>query len=514
MDGMTPRGSERLAAFPRLPASRRAPGRGVASFVADIEEAFRRAAGRSAARARALGRPVLAWTAAPLPRELQVDPVAAFDRARAVAQERVLWRSAGEPFALVGIGAAWSVEAAGEGRFGQAAAAWQSLLQDAATSDEATGRAAPEEPIAGPVAFGAFAFGPESPTDRVWHGFPAGRLTLPRVAVVRRAEAARLIVAALIDPPRGPAGLPDHEVHASVTACVEAIAGGGEAADAADARPDAADLAVDEFPPRAAWCAAVSDTARAIREQAFRKAVLARSLRIRAARLDPIAAVRALDEAYPDCTLFAVAVGGRCFFGATPERLVRLANGTVRVTALAGSARRGATADEDARLGAALLAGAKDRTEHAIVVEFLRDALSAVCTVVSAPADPVVLKLRNVQHLATPITGVLRGRHTALDLVARLHPSPAVGGAPRAEALRWIRAREGWERGWYAGPIGWVDGTGGGEFAVAIRSALVTGAEARVFAGCGIVAASDPDREYAESCLKLQPVLSALARGR
>jgi menaquinone-specific isochorismate synthase len=121
-----------------------------------------------------------------------------------------------------------------------------------------------------------------------------------------------------------------------------------------------------------------------------------------------------------------------------------------------------------------------------------------------------LMKLRNVQHLFTPIVGrVDRGR-SILDLVARLHPTPAMGGFPREPALEIIRRFEGMDRGWYAAPVGWMDARGEGEFAVAIRSALLHGAEATLFAGCGLVVGSDPEREYAESCLKLRPVLAAL----
>jgi isochorismate synthase len=255
----------------------------------------------------------------------------------------------------------------------------------------------------------------------------------------------------------------------------------------------------------------VAAGAREVREGLLKKVVLARGVKVRATGFDAADTLRRLRADYPTCTLFAIVRGDRCFLGATPERLVRVRGGEVNAMALAGSAPRGETEEEDRRFGAMLLAGPKDRLEHAVVVEVLREALTTVCTSVSVAEAPTLLRFRNVQHLHTPIVARLRGRSTVLDLVRLLHPTPAVGGVPREKALQWIGRHEGLDRGWYAGPVGWIDRAGEGEFAVAIRSALVRRDEATLFAGCGIVGDSDPDQEYAESGLKLRPMLSALA---
>ncbi|HET7034704.1 MAG TPA: chorismate-binding protein, partial [Thermomicrobiaceae bacterium] len=158
-----------------------------------------------------------------------------------------------------------------------------------------------------------------------------------------------------------------------------------------------------------------------------------------------------------------------------------------------------------------LLASAKDRGEHAIVVRALAEGLAGICRELEMPAEPKLLSVANIHHLHTPLRARLQPGRTLLDAVERLHPTPAVGGWPRDPALRFIRAQEGLDRGWYAAPVGWLDRHGAGEFAVALRSALVEGASATLFAGCGIVADSDPDQEYAESAIKLRPMLSALA---
>jgi len=145
-----------------------------------------------------------------------------------------------------------------------------------------------------------------------------------------------------------------------------------------------------------------------------------------------------------------------------------------------------------------------------VVVEAIREAMAAACTEVTVADAPRLVRISNVQHLYTQVQGRLRDRHGLLDLAGRLHPTPAVGGMPRAAALAWIAAREGFERGWYAGAVGWLDAGGDGELAVAIRSALLRGSRATLFAGCGIVGDSDPEAEYAESCLKLRPLAEAL----
>ena len=210
--------------------------------------------------------------------------------------------------------------------------------------------------------------------------------------------------------------------------------------------------------------------------------------------------------------------------GATPERLICARAGTseretlavapssyvIQTMALAGSAPRGATEIEDEQLGMDLLKSEKNQIEHRVVVETVRAVLSTLCSRVWVANEPHLLKLKNIQHLETPITGDLLPGHSILEAIEDLHPTPAVGGYPRHVALETIRRTEQLDRGWYAGPIGWVGAGGSGEFAVALRSGLIAGGTATLFAGCGIVADSEPESEYAESCLKLQVMLRGL----
>ncbi len=213
-----------------------------------------------------------------------------------------------------------------------------------------------------------------------------------------------------------------------------------------------------------------------------------------------------------ESTIFAITRHGRTFLGATPERLVRVEGRTFRTIALAGSIGRGADPAEDERLAAELLASAKDREEHEVVVEMLRRTLAPLAEELEVAAEPAVVTLRHVQHLATEVRGRLRQQAGILSLVERLHPTPAVGGAPRELALELIAAEERLDRGWYAGPLGWLDRHDDGEFVVAIRSGVVEDDRVSLFAGCGIVADSDPDREWAESEMKLEALASALGR--
>jgi isochorismate synthase len=261
----------------------------------------------------------------------------------------------------------------------------------------------------------------------------------------------------------------------------------------------------------ARWKEKVFSIVKEIESGAVDKLVLARSMNVHSPQqFDPGVVLQKLRVGYSHCTLFAFASKQRCFVGATPERLLRLKGRTARTDCLAGSTRRGATADEDQALGEALLADRKERREHALVMLALRNVLEPLCARLSTPETPSLLRLPNVQHLHTPIKGELREASDIFTLVAALHPTPATGGLPQETACPFLRTYEDFDRGWYAGPVGWVDGQGGGEFAVAIRSALLHGREARLYAGCGIVEGSDPEREYAESCLKLRPMLWAL----
>lgn len=444
-------------------------------------------------QARRFNRPVIVSVVEPT---LTFDAIDLFERGAAASAERCLWARPSDDFALVGIGQAASVEAGPHNRFQAAAREWQALRQGA-VSDGPTG-----VPGVGPLLMGGFAFDGGRPASDLWDGFPAGRLVLPRLTFMRQEERAWVTHSILVQPGDDPAA----QAEAQVSLLDRVLA----AAPLAGQAP--APTTLHELRPAGDWQADVAKAAAAVRAQAMQKVVLARAVQLEADQ--PFAAGRALrylSANYHGCYLFAVARGGRCFLGATPEQLLRLRHGEVRAMSLAGSIHRGRTAEEDQQLGQALQDSLKDRSEHSVVVQALVEALYAVCP--SLTVGPTgLLKLGNIQHLCTPITGPVPDGQSLLDLVERLHPTPAVGGRPREVALEWIRQHEQLDRGWYAGPVGWVDERGEGEFAVALRSALLHGDRATLFAGCGIMADSDPEREFIESSLKLRPMLSALTQ--
>lgn len=212
-----------------------------------------------------------------------------------------------------------------------------------------------------------------------------------------------------------------------------------------------------------------------------------------------------MNETSPLCARFCLRVGKKTFIGATPEHLVRRSGKLIETEALAGSIS--ATARE---ADTALLKSDKDRREHAYVVEAISASLRPLCSEIQVPDEPEVRRLQSIYHLRTPLRGTLKEDVHILELVERLHPTPAVGGLPREKAVDFIKSHERAERGWYAAPVGWIDAAGNGQFVVALRSGLIAGDKVHLYAGAGIVEGSDPSLEYAETELKLGGMLGAL----
>jgi isochorismate synthase len=265
--------------------------------------------------------------------------------------------------------------------------------------------------------------------------------------------------------------------------------------------------------PAEQWKEQVTRAVHTINEGTIDKVVLARGVEVESGDSEDFTiadTVQRLRQSYPGAYVFVFQRGQRYFVGATPERLVCSEDGQIQTMALAGSAPRGTTPEEDQRIGTELLQSEKNQGEHQYVVENIHHALSSLCSRVWVADAPHLLKLKNIQHLETPIMGDLLAGHSILEAIEDLHPTPAVGGVPRIPALSAIREYEQLDRGWYASPVGWIGTSGNGEFAVALRSGLIEGSHATLFAGCGIVADSDPESEYQESCLKLQVMLRGL----
>ncbi|MGI8503201.1 MAG: isochorismate synthase [Hassallia sp.] len=248
-----------------------------------------------------------------------------------------------------------------------------------------------------------------------------------------------------------------------------------------------------------------------IRSNHLSKVVLADVLDVKSSQVfNLVQSLSNLRQLHPNCYVFSTSNGkGQNFIGASPERLISIHKKQLITDALAGSAPRGKTPAEDAANADRLLNNEKERHEHSLVIDFITQRLSEL-GLLPQMLSPRLRQLSNIQHLWTPISAIVPANVHPLKIVAQLHPTPAVAGAARDVACAEIRRHEGFERGLYAAPLGWVDSDGNCEFIVGIRSALIDGDRARLYAGAGIVAGSDPDKELAEIQLKLQALLKAL----
>jgi isochorismate synthase len=453
-----------------------------------------------------LGRPIVVSITEPI---APVDVIDLFERARPFVANRYFWSQPGGDLALVGLGVAHAIDAVEASRFRQAASAWRHLLSGAVVEGPRG------LPGAGPLLLGGFAFDAQRPTTPLWEGYPHGRLILPKLLFTHDDDDMWLTTNVIVTPDTDP-DVDAQTVEALQANVLAALRSNGHRLHGPNGYGQRAHISRQELHPAAEWQAEVARAVRVIQSNEFEKVVLARAVQLHSTQdFNSASALRVLAANYVGCYLFAIARDDGshrelCFLGATPEQLVRLRGDEVHAMSLAGSIRRGETPEADAELGLALLASAKDRREHDVVTQTVAESLDEACVSLRIAETPKLLKLGNIQHLCTPITGRLSNGYTIFDLVERLHPTPAVGGRPREATLHFIREHEGLDRGWYAGPVGWVNAEGEGEFAVALRSALLRGDTATLFAGCGLVADSDPEREYAESELKFKPMLTAL----
>src|SRR5919199_1848714 len=433
-------------------------------------------------RARRHGEALAAIT---LPLRPQADPTAI-----AVASRR-----AGEPwfcfeqpererFALAAVGCAAPLDERGPQRFERVARRWRDLAAWAAADEPGGPRGS------GPVAVGGFAFAPDGGGAPHWAGFAPASLHVPEVAIARRGD----------------------DVRQDLASRMEARLAQLREAPLPLLAPDPAGRArvVSAMPPEH-YEAAVARAVERIRAGALDKVVLAREVQVHgAAPHDAPAIVGVLREAFPECYVFCAGRGDAAFVAASPELLVRREGLRAGTLALAGSTRRSADPAVDDHLGEQLLRSGKDREEQAIVARRIVRALRPHSVWVTAAEEPVVVKMANIQHLATPIRAQLANPVSAVELAGLLHPTPAVGGEPLAAAAPLIPALEGLDRGWYAGPVGWTDLAEDGEFCVALRCALLRGNVAHLYAGEGIVRDSVPSEELEANEAKLQALLPLL----
>jgi len=422
-------------------------------------------------------------------------------------------RRAGEPWlcleqpardcaAIAALGSVARLEAKGPERFEAVARQWRKLTDEAVADP-------PAGPFgAGLIATGGFAFDPEGAGSELWSPFGAASLDVPELALSRR---------------RREDGSP--EVRATLSARVEPGQTRGHVLARVDRR--LAELRLAPLPELAAdpagrarirsvkapaeYTSTVARAVELISRDELEKIVLAREVDVEASvAFEPGAVLGVLREAFQECFVFAVSRGGRTLIAASPELLIRREGLRATALALAGSTRRSADPAVDDHLGEQLRGSAKDRHEHAIVARRIAATLQRRAVWVAMAPEPTVVRIANIQHLATPVRAQLTQSVDALELAGALHPTPAVGGEPWDRAAPLIESLEGIDRGWYAGPVGWIDSAGDGEFCVALRCALLDGARARCYAGVGVVADSDPAAELAETELKLGALMPVL----
>ncbi len=471
---------------------------GGASALGEAEvAALRRRVGKALRRARVAGAPVLASLSTPVAG--RADPSAVAFASRRPGEPLFCFEQPDrQGSALAALGSALSLESSGRERFGQLARRWRAAAARAVADP-------PDGPRgAGLVAVGGFAFAPDGGASPAWTGFPSAALDVPEVALARQGNEVWLTLSALV--------APDDTVEEVVERLRRRVGElRGEPLGLMDPAPVARSRVVGATPPEH-YEGAVARAVERIRAGELEKVVLAREVDVHApSPHDPGAVFGVLREGFPACYVLCAARGSRAFLAASPELLVRREGQRASTVALAGSIRRSADPAVDDHLGEQLLRSAKDREEHAIVARRIERTLRERSVWVATAPEPALVRVANIQHLATPIRAQLAEPMGAIDLAGLLHPTPAVGGEPRETATRLIPVLEGMDRGWYTGAVGWTDAAEDGELCVALRCALLEDRLARCYAGVGVVRDSDPVAELAETDIKLQALLPVLA---
>jgi salicylate biosynthesis isochorismate synthase/menaquinone-specific isochorismate synthase len=456
------------------------------SLLAKLSGALERAAERDRRTVASVTAPVEA-----------IDPCAAVFASRLASDRWFCWEQPDREFALAALGVVHEATSRGPDRFRDLA---RECLGMEAVSDEPPGLPAG----AGAVWAGGFAFDPEGGGSAPWSSLPPASLVLPELSICRSGKSTFLTVNAVVRP---------GDDAGQKAAALEARLAGlrDEPLPLLDPHPTSRTEISSARPPGDFERAVAAATER-IEAGEMSKVVLAREVLVSAgAAHDPAAVFGAMREQFPSCFCFCCGTPEAAFAGASPELLMRRSGASVSTVALAGSTRRSSDPAVDDHLGEQLLRSGKDRREHAIVAERIARVLHPLAVWVEAGAEPEVVKVANIQHLATPVVAQLAEPRSAVELAGLLHPTPAVGGEPREAAIAAIAELERMDRGWYAGPVGWMDATEDGEFCVALRSAVLRDREARLYAGVGIVAGSDPAAELAETEVKLGALLPLLA---
>ncbi|GGJ99689.1 isochorismate synthase MenF [Lentibacillus kapialis] len=422
-----------------------------------------------------------------------INPLRFFEAAEQLAMNRSFWSATAETFYIVGAGSACDL-ADGAKTIEQMEENWQNLLAEAIIHNpyKTSGT--------GLLTLGGMSFDRAEHKSERWKNFSHLSFIIPEFILTKNDDSCYLTINIRVREDDHPGQLAERMKRMERTLL-----------DSSVSLPRALSIKSTEDVAPSEWKQTVKCAADYIKQHHADKIVLARELQVKLsdeAHITPI--LRGLIETQTNSYVFAFERGEDCFLGASPERLVKQDKDKVLSTCLAGTAPRGKTQKEDARIANSLLHDEKNRSEHDFVVKMIRQSMDHYCFNVDVPEKPVIYPLKNLQHLYTPVTATLRKWHSIFDIIGKLHPTPALGGVPREKSLAFIRNHERLDRGWYGAPVGWLDSNFNGEFAVGIRSGLVQGDQVSLFAGCGIVRDSDPEEEYDETNIKFMPMLSVL----
>ncbi len=426
-----------------------------------------------------------------------IDPLLFFHNCREhYLGERFFWKDPSDEMILIGIGISKQIQSdQGADRFFHAEKEWKEFLSDSLIDNPFS------EVGIGPLMFGGFSFDPYKPKTELWAKFAETLFHIPKFMIsVIKGET--YLTTNLVCTKHDDLSLLTKTAIERDRLLNDLVR---------DIEENQAKHVGTKVIKPEQWKKAVEEVVKDLGNGPLKKVVLARELRLLFDNeISSESVLYQLFKEQRESFIFAFEVNGDCFIGASPERLVKKQGRDVFSTCLAGSIPRGKTDEEDQFLGKQLLLDSKNLMEHRFVVEMIKEALEESCENVILPDKPQLMKIRDIQHLYTPVIGKCKEDASILLLVERLHPTPALGGLPKKEAVEKIRQVEELDRGFYSGPLGWIDYKENGEFAVGIRSGLIQGTEASLFAGCGIVASSDSESEFLETSLKFTPMLTAL----
>lgn len=427
-----------------------------------------------------------------------ISPIAFFEAGdRHYQGQRFFWQNREKTHTIVGIGHAIVLKATGDDRVEVIQTEWNRIKQ----------LVVKEQLDQAPLLFGGFSFDAKHPGSDEWRKFSSSYFVVPEFQLEIKNESTKLSINSLVERSDQSARFDELRKERDRLLHVAQV----------QERPLFEKAVVIEKTERNVpdYLAAVRAVKKEITRGEVDKVVISRSIELDFE--EPVSTGSALYYALqeqPESYIFVLENGASAFVGATPERLIRKEQGMIYSAGVAGSVRRGKDVGEDQRLGNALLADEKNREEHDFVVSMIRTVIEPICTDLQIPQQPKLLKIRDIQHLFTPIQGTAKKDADMFSFVKALHPTPALGGTPRKRAIELIRELEQMDRGYYAAPIGFVDANDNGEFAVGIRSALLRGGKALLYAGGGIVSESEPLAELEETNVKFRPMLRVLGGNR